>query len=135
MSGPQKHTDITLCCELCPRETGVVLKLGDLAKKIPGLKLEGKGNRFQHGVCEVCKKELEEGCTFFITDSGTCVKIGLEATKEHILPDYWGRVVKIPRAAMSELVRAWAKENLKLAPMEEAPSQSPPAHLETGEQN
>jgi len=120
MSGLQKHTDIVIVCELCPRETGIVLKLGDLAKKIPGLKLEGKGNRFQHGVCDVCKKELEEGCTFFISEDGKCMKVSLEATKEKISPDYWGKVVKIPRSCMAELVRAWAKENLKLAPMDEA---------------
>ena len=119
MSGLPKNTEIQLVCELCPRETGIILKLGELAKKIPGLKLEGKGNHFQHGVCEVCKKELEEGCTFFIDELGRCVKIGLEATKEKISEEYWGRVVKIPRAAMSELVRAWAKENMKLTPMEE----------------
>ena len=127
MSGPQKHTDIVLLCELCPRETGVVLKLGELAKKIPGLKLEGKGNRFQHGVCDVCKKELEEGCTFFISDDGKCMKVSLEATKAKIQKQYWGKVLKIPRAAMNELFRNWAKENLKLAPMEEALPQPPPA--------
>ena len=123
MSGLPKHTDIVLLCELCPRETGVVLKLGELAKKIPGLKLEGKGNHFQHGVCEVCKKELEEGCTFFIDEAGRCMKIGLEATKEKISEAYWGKVVKIPKAAMAELVRAWAKENLKLDPTGEGTAQ------------
>jgi len=36
--------------------------------------------------------------------------------KEMLHMESWGKVLKIPRAAMSELVRAWAKENLKLVP-------------------
>lgn len=126
-----KNDNITLVCELCPRETGVVLKLGDLREKIPALKVDPKEKVFQHGICPTCQKELDEGCTFFIDEIGRCVKVSLEGTKEKIDPAYWGKVVKIPKAAMSELVKVWAKDNLKLVPPGEdpptEPQSSPPA--------
>lgn len=116
-----KNDIISLTCELCPRETGVQLKLGDLREKIPALKGELKDKTYQHGICPTCQAELESGCTFFCDDQGRVIKVSLEATKEKISDAYWGKVVRIPRTAMSELVKVWARDNLKLSPGEEPP--------------
>ncbi len=110
-----KNDNITLICELCPRETGVVLKMGDLRKKIPALK-DVTENRYQNGICPTCQAELESGCTFFCDDLGRVVKVGLEGTKAKISEAYWGKVLKIPKSCMAELIKVWAKDNLKLVP-------------------
>ena len=122
-----KNDNITLICELCPRETGVVLKLGDLREKIPSLREDPKEKVFQHGICPTCQKELDEGSTFFIDEIGRCVKVSLEGTKEKIDPAYWGKVVKIPKACLSELIKVWAKDNLKLVPPGEEQPPEPAA--------
>jgi Zn-finger nucleic acid-binding protein len=111
-----KNDKIALICELCPRETGVVLKLGDLRAKIPALREDPEDKQYRNGICPTCQAELESGCTFFIDEAGRCVKVSLEGTKEKIDPAYWGKVIKIPKSAMAELIKVWAKDNLKLVP-------------------
>ncbi len=102
-----KNDRITLTCELCPRETGVVLKLGDLREKIPALKGELKDKTYQHGICPTCTAELESGCVFFVDDLGRCVKVSLEATKEKINPAYHGKILRLPRGAFEELLKVY----------------------------
>lgn len=109
-SKPKENTDIQLSCELCPRPTGVVLKLGDLKKKIPAL-VDLKEASYLHGICPTCQKELDEGCTFFRDASGRCFKVSLEATKSKLKPEYWGKVLQIPAAHFNELIRAWMSGN------------------------
>lgn len=106
MSGVSKNTDVVLQCELCPRETGIVLKLGALRDKIPSL-ADLKEPRYQHGICPTCKAELESGCTFFRDASGRCFKVSLEATREKISDAYWGKVVQLPATAFNELIKVW----------------------------
>lgn len=102
-----KNDNIRLLCELCPRETGVVLKLGDLRERIPALNGEPKDKTYQHGICPTCQAELESGCTFFCDSAGRVMKASLEATREKINPEYHGKVVRIPRGAMDAIVSVW----------------------------
>lgn len=104
-----KNDQIELRCELCSNVTGITLTLGDLLEKIPGLKPEGEV--YLHGICPRCQTDLDEGCVIFVDANRRVMKVSLEATKEKILPEFWGKVVKIPVTAMTELIKAWAQAN------------------------
>ncbi len=98
-------------CELCGKPTGIELNIGELADKIPGFNPQHPN--YQHGICAVCKSELDSGCTFFCDSKNRVVKVSLEATKEKISPEFHGRVVKIPVSALTELIRVWAAHQIK----------------------
>jgi len=55
------------------------------------------------------------------------VKVSVEATKDKISEAYWGKIVKVPKTCMDELIRVYLQDHpevsLKLAPMEEGPTQ------------
>ena len=105
----QDNKQITVSCQLCGKPQSVI-KLGDLAKQFPDLK-PGDDNRVLNGICPVCQKDLDAGCTIFIDKNNRVMKVTVEGTKSKIDPMFWGKVVKIPVSAMEELVRVWATSN------------------------
>ncbi len=105
-----KNDKIALICELCPRETGVVLKLGDLRAKIPALREDPEDKQYRNGLCPTCQAELESGCTFFCDDLGRVIKVSAEATREKISDIYWGKVVRLPRSAFEELMAVYMED-------------------------
>lgn len=104
-----KNDSIELRCELCSHPTGTVLKLGDLIDKLPDLKPDG--DVYLHGMCQKCAIELDEGCTFFCDNNRRVVRVSAEASTEKLMPEFRGKIVKIPVSAMSELLKAWANAN------------------------
>lgn len=106
----KEQTDISLRCELCSAETGVVLKLGDLLEQMPTLKPDG--DVYLQGICQKCQSLLDEGAVFFIDSQRRVMSVSVEATKEKISPEFWGKIVKIPRSAMEELIKSWASAHL-----------------------
>jgi hypothetical protein len=67
-----------------------------------------KETTYRHGLCGKCKSELEAGCVFFTDSIGRVIKVSEQASKEKIQAAYWGKVVKIPKGALDELIRVWA---------------------------
>lgn len=101
--------DIELRCELCSGQTGVTLKLGDLLDKLPDLKPDG--DVYLHGMCQKCQSDLDEGCVIFVDANRRVMKVTAEGARDKIQEEFRGKIVKIPVAAMSELVKTWAEAN------------------------
>lgn len=104
-----KNESITMRCELCSAETGVVLKLGDLIKQFPDLKPDG--DVYLNGICQKCQSLLDEGAVFFIDANHRVMGVSVEGTKAKIDPQFWGKILKIPVGAMSSLIQTWAEAN------------------------
>lgn len=104
--------EIALHCQTCGRRTGVVLAVNDLPDKFPGLKPD-KQDRYLHGLCEVCKKDLERGCVIFVDADGRAMKVTESGAKRAIAKEFHGKVVMIPKGAMDELVKVWMKGDNK----------------------
>lgn len=113
-----KSKDIQLLCETCNASLGTTIKLGQLAEQLAGL---GKSatekveldEKIRLGMCEKCKGELAEGCTFFVDKNQRCMKVSVKATQEKISKEYWGKCVMIPVEAMNQLIRVYAQDKLK----------------------
>lgn len=107
-----KHTDIEAVCELCRASTGIVVKLGDLAEKIPDFDI-GSETKYPMGLCAKCKSDLESGCTVFVDITGRAIKVSAEATKDKIQAEYHGKIVRIPVSALDILLDVYNKTNGK----------------------
>jgi hypothetical protein len=95
-------TTIALHCQLCGKESGVQLKLGELRKRMPEIKK--MGDKYLHGTCQECNEHLKQGGVFFADKSGRSVKVSVEASKSKISAAYHGKVVVVPASAMNELI-------------------------------
>lgn len=107
MPDKKRKKEIECVCETCGK-IHLALSLGELLERIPDF--DPKQTHYRHGMCGVCKSELESGCTFFCDSKDRVIKVSLEATKAKIDPAYHGRVVKIPCTALTELIRIYLRD-------------------------
>lgn len=114
MSKPKDNTDITLHCTTCGTNYSI-LKLGTLKERVPGLDL--KTDHYKHGLCEECNEHLNAGGVFFTDKAGRCVKVSVDASKEKISPEFQGRVICIPKAALDELIKSYLEAHPDLPPL------------------
>jgi hypothetical protein len=82
---------------------------------MPGLAL--KDGQYKHGTCKECADHLAASGVFFVDKAGRCVKVGLEASREKISAAFHGKVILIPKEALTVLIEEYLKANPNPPPL------------------